>query len=217
MAYSFPLARAALSDLLPINAVSWGAMRLDEMSGSGDGRFWQAELAPPLWQAEVTLDVRYHQEIKEIAATIRKLQGAKNSFDLEDPLSKYPYQDPDGSILGASAVVVSAISGDRQTLTLSGLPALYKLTKGDKGSLDYTNGAATRKYFFEVSETVTASGGGVVSFEVFPTVPLGAAVAAAVTLARPTCRGFIKPDSFKPGTAQNLFTSGASFTFLERR
>lgn len=217
MAYSFPLARTALSDLLPINAVVWDNMRLDELSGSGDGRFWQTELATPLWTAEVTLDVRYHQEIKEIAATIRKLQGAKYSFDLEDPLSKYPYADPDGSILGVSAVTISAISGDRQTLTLGGLPAAYVLTKGDKGSLPYTVGAVTKKYFFEVSETVAASGGGVAVFEVFPTIPAAATVGAAVTLKRPTCRGFIKPESFKPGTAQNLFTSGASFTFLERR
>jgi len=216
MAFSFPLAVAALSDILPIESVVWGDQRNDELSGSGDARTWAANLADPLWTAEVGLPPGYHADMKEIAAVIRKLQGPRNSFFLVDPLSRYPKSDPIGSILGSSTVVIDAIASDRQAISLGGLPANFALTRGDKGQVNYSS-SPSRTWFFEVSETVTANSGGEVTFEVYPTVPLLVAVAAAVILKKPACKGFIMPGTFKPGTAADMFTRGAGFTFMERR
>lgn len=215
MAYTFPLALTVLSDILPIESVIWTDHRNDELSGIGSGRTWQANLADPLWTAEAGLALGYHADMKEIAAVVRKLQGAKNSFFLVDPTSPYPKSDPTGSILGSSSVTISAIGTDRQAITLAGLPASYVLTRGDKGQVNYSS--PSRTWFFEVSETVTASGGGAATFEVYPTVPLLVATSAAVILKKPACKGFIMPGTFKPGTAADMFTRSAGFTFMERR
>ena len=57
-----------LSDLLCIDSVTWDVQRNDELSGSGDGRVWQAELAPPLWTADIAININYHHQIKQLAA-----------------------------------------------------------------------------------------------------------------------------------------------------
>src|SRR4051812_13620834 len=110
MTVTYPYPLPFLADLLSIESVTWDIQRNDELSGSGDGRVWQAELAPPLWTGNVSLNIGYHNDLKQIAAKIRKLHGAQNSFFLCDPLSEYPQLDPDGSILGASVVRVGAIA-----------------------------------------------------------------------------------------------------------
>ncbi len=217
MAFSFPLAITVLSDILRIESVTWDVQRSDELDGSGDGRTWQIELAPPLWMADVKLTLAYHADAKKVAAIVRKLQGAQHSFLLVDPLSPYPASDPDGSILGSSTVQVNSIGSDRQSLSLKGLPASFVLTPGDKGQITYSS-SPSRNYYFEVSEAITANGSGVTAaFEVFPAVPTAIAANAAVTLKKPACKGFIVPGSFNPGSAANVITSGAAFKFMERR
>ena len=218
MAITYPYALTAFADLLNIESVTWGIRRNDELSGSGDGRIWQAELADPLWTGEVKLVNRPHHELKQIAALVRKLHGSQESLYLYDPLSKYPYADPDGSILGASTVQVHTVGAQFRTLRLKGLPASYVLTLGDKGQIAFSS-APVQNYFFEVSENITADGSGITAaFEVFPHVPTGVVANDAVTLAKPACKVFIMPESHNPGAAMTgLFTEGAGFMAMERR
>ena len=82
MAVSYPYSLPAFADLLKISSIVWDIQRNDELSGSGDGRVWQAELAPPLWTGTVTLADMYNAEAKQIAARIRKLHGAQAGFHL---------------------------------------------------------------------------------------------------------------------------------------
>ena len=217
MTIVYPYGLTVLADRLPIQSVTWDIKRNDELSGSGDSRVWQAELADPLWTADVQLDRDRHNEMKQIAALIRKLHGAQESFFLFDPLSKYPQADTDGTVLGASTVQVEAVGSERQTLALKGLPAGYELTLGDKGQIAYSSNP-TQNYFFEFSEGITADGSGVTAeVEVFPHVPAGLVADDAVTLARPACKVFIMPGSHSPGTARRAITEGAGFTVMERR
>ena len=109
MAVSYPYSLPAFADLLKISSIVWDIQRNDELSGSGDGRVWQAELAPPLWTGTVTISDMYNAEAKQIAARIRKLHGAQEALFLYDPLSKYPQADPDGTKLGSAAVSVAAL------------------------------------------------------------------------------------------------------------
>ena len=217
MAFTYPLSLASLADLFVIEEVEWDVQRNDELSGTGDARVWQAELADPLWTGRVTLVPAYHDAVKQIAARIRKLYGAQESFLLFDPLSKFPQADPAGVILGEAAVVIDAIGSGNRSLRLSGLPAGYVLTIGDKGQIVYSS-SPTRNFFFEVSETVAADGDGLTpEFEVFPHLPPGLTTGLSVILVKPACRGFIMPGSFKPGAATGMITSGAGFPFMERR
>jgi hypothetical protein len=206
---------ASLNDILPIEQVVWDIKRSDEISGDGDSRVWQAELADPLWTGEILLAEGESADLKRVAAIIRRLNGAQDSFFLCDPLSRYPFADPDGVILGASVVQIASIGLDNRSLALKGLPAAYKLTTGDKGQATF---ATSRNFFFEVSEDVTANGSGVTpQFDIFPHCPPGLAVNDLVILAKPACRVFIMPGTHNPGTARNTRTSGASFTVMERR
>ncbi len=97
MAITYPYPVSFLADRLNIESVMWDIKRNDELSGSGDGRVWQAELAPPLWTADVKLNIGRNASLKQIAALIRKLQGAQEQFFLFDPLSKFPQAYPDGN------------------------------------------------------------------------------------------------------------------------
>lgn len=220
MAIAYPYAVEVLADRLKIREVVWGASRNDELSGSGDGRVWQAELADPLWTADVKLAPAMSNEAKQVAALIRKLHGAQEAFFLYDPLSMFPQSDPTGSVLGASNVQVASVPSS-SSLTLKGLPDGYTLTLGDKLQIAFSSNPM-RYAFLEVCETVSAGSGGVSdTFEVFPHVPAGVGIDDEVVLKRPACLGFIVPGTFKPGTsigtADHKITDGASFTFMERR
>lgn len=211
MAITYPYGLTVLADLLKIASVKWDIQRNDEMSGSGDGRVWQAELAPPLWKADVTIQVGHRHEVEQIAALFRKLHGGQESFFLYSPVRKYPLLDPDGSIVGSNNVQVHTPSGGG--IRLKGLPAAYKLSRGDKLQITY---ATSRNYFGEVSEDVTADGSGVTAeFGVFPNLPAGLLANDAVILKKPACKMFLM--SFDPGTSDRVFTQGMMFQALERR
>ncbi|MBB3288154.1 MULTISPECIES: hypothetical protein [unclassified Rhizobium] len=221
MTVIYPYSLSAFADLLKIASVVWDVQRNDELSGIGDGRIWQAELAPPLWTGTVTLVPMLNQAAKQIAARIRKLHGAQEALFLYDPLSQYPQADIGGVTLGASAVKVSSVGGNFDTLALKGLPANYVLTVGDKMQIAY--GANPMRYaFLEVSETVAANGAGVTaSFGVFPFVPTGIVADLAVTLIKPACKCVIVPGSANPGTAGGSngggVTTGLTFKVIQKK
>ena len=214
MAISYPYSLPDFADLLKISSVVWDIQRNDELSGSGDGRVWQAELAPPLWTGTVTLADMYNAEAKQIAARIRKLHGAQEALFLYDPLSKYPQADPDGTKLGAASVSIAALGADNASMSLKGLPAGYKLTIGDKMQIAYGD----RHAFLELSETAAASGAGVTPvFEVFPHLPPGIAAGLNVALLRPACECVVMPGSHNPGTASGPITTGATFKIIQKK
>lgn len=215
MAITYPYSLAYLADTLCITDVIWDIQRNDELSGTGDGRVWQTELAPPLWIASVSLAPAYHDDAKQIAAKIRKLNGSQEAFYLYDPTSRFPQYDPTGSILGTSAVTVSGINTARNAIALAGLPANYVLTIGDKIQINYGTG---RTAFLEVSETVTASEIGTSPlFEVFPNVPVGITTSTAVILKNPACKMIITPTTHNPGTSVYAITSGATFRAIQKK
>ncbi|EJK79476.1 hypothetical protein [Rhizobium sp. AP16] len=214
MAVSYPYSLPAFADLLKISSIVWDIQRNDELSGSGDGRVWQAELAPPLWIGTVTLADMYNVEAKQIAARIRKLHGAQEALFLYDPLSKYPQADPDGTKLGAASVSVAALGADNASLSLKGLPAGYRLIVGDKMQVGYGG----RYAFLEVSETVAANGAGTTPvFGVFPHLPAGFSAGLSVVLLLPACKCIIMPGSHNPGTASGLITTDATFKIVQKK
>lgn len=151
MAVTYPYPLNDFADLLKISEVEWSVQRNDELSGSGDARIWQAELADPLWTGDVRLASATHDEAKQIAALIRKLHGAQHSFLLYDPLSKYPqsvnsalYQNviknPSFEDGQAPHVVGDAAGGSWGTATesaRSGRRSLRYIRSGQTGSATY--------------------------------------------------------------------------------
>ncbi|WP_085025597.1 hypothetical protein [Ensifer aridi] len=210
---SDPLPLSEIFDRLPIASVVWSIQRNDELSGVGSGTFWQAELAPVLWTAEVTLGRGLNDELKQAAALIRKLDGARQSFMLCDPVSVYPQADPKGTVLGAAQVTLGAIGSDRTVAPLQGLPAGYVLTIGDKLQIQ----SAGKTAFVEVSNTIAALAGGTANVSIFPRLPAWVAAGATVVLKRPACPVVIFPESHNPGTARRAVTEGAAFKVIQKK
>ncbi len=217
MTISFPYALPFLADKLKIANVVFDIQRNDERSGTGDGRVWQAELAPPLWLATVNLTTMLKDDGKQIAAKIRALGGAQNAFFLYDPQSQYPQKDPTGSILGSAAVKVNTIAGTRTAISLKGLPANYRLTTGDKIQINYSS-SPTRYAFLEVSEDIQASAGGITpEFSIFPRVPAGLVTNLDVILKKPAMKALIMPGSHNPGTSDIVTNTGATFKAIQKK
>jgi hypothetical protein len=209
------LALANLADLLRIESVVFDIRRNDELSGSGDGRLWQAELAPPLWTADIALQPAYHADAEDVATVLRSLNGSQEPFMLYSPTRRFPRADPTGALLGAYNPLISSIAPDRRNIALKFLPAGYVLMRGDKLQIVF----GERNQFLEiVDEVVTANGAGVTpSFRVFPHVRIGVGVDQAALLKNPACKMILQPGTHNPGRAQAVITMGATFKAIEKK
>lgn len=217
MAITYPYSLAAFADRLLISSVIWSVQRNDELSGAGDGRFFQAELAPPLWTGEVTLSIDRSDNVKQAAALVRKLHGAQEAFFMFDPLSPYPQSDPKGLVLGSANVQVNSVSTNRDAISLKGLPAGFVLTIGDKMQIAYGSNPV-RYAFLEFAETGAANGSGATGqLGVFPHVPVGVTTNLSVILKKPACRVVIFPGSHEPGRARRTVTEGAGFKVIQKK
>lgn len=208
-----PLALSVIFDRLPIATVEWNLQRNDSFSGLGSGDVWTAEEADPLWAGDITLGRGLHDELKQAAALIRSLGGARQSFMLCDPTSLFPQADPTGATIAGSNVTVRALGADRNIGRLQGLPLNYRLTVGDKVQL--TQG--TLRTFHEVSETIDANGAGQIDVKLHPWLPLSLAIGAVITLVRPACPVIVAPNSHKAGVSRRSVTEGASLRVLQKR
>ncbi|MCM2292299.1 hypothetical protein NAC44_08155 [Allorhizobium sp. BGMRC 0089] len=214
MALTYPYSVAFLSDLLPVASVSWSVQRNDELSGVGDGRLWQAELADPLWTAEIGLRPLRTGAARQIAAKVRALNGSQESVFLCDPMSWFPQADPGAKRLGDAQVFLQSAS--TTALALSGLPPGYRLTAGDKLSLTYET--ASRFAFLEVSEDAVADENGVTpAFSVFPHVPPAVTAGTAVTLNKPACRMVLQSGGFSDGKRSGSLISDMSLKLIQKK
>ncbi|MDS9468600.1 hypothetical protein RGQ15_13605 [Paracoccus sp. MBLB3053] len=201
MALTEPYPLAFLNDMLaPIADCQLSLVRYEEQSGSRSGQFWTAQLAPPLWQAAITLGPRRWEEGREINAKVTAL-GTMKSFLFADPC----YAPASGATAGGS-VVIGTIATNRTMLSLIGLPAGYRITAGDRFSTTHSGG---RYYFGEFVESITANGSGVTGqVAIEPPLPQGVVSGPNVRLDRPLIRLRVPQGSFTSFT----FTPGGLAT-----
>ena len=206
-------ALADVFDKLPVASVDWSIQRNDELSGSGSGDMWSAELADPLWSGDVVLGNGRNNELKQAAARIRSLRGTQVAFMMCDPISQFPQSDPRGALIGDAVITLRTIGSDRITVRCQGFPPGYVLTVGDKLQINYMNLIA----FVEVGDTLAADADGHLDAPIFPRLPSSFAAGALVIVKRPACPVIIVPDSHKAGTAARTVTSGAGFKVIQKR
>lgn len=193
MALSFPYALDFLAKCLTGDRVSLDLRRNDEMSGSGDGRFWAAELSRPLWTAQINLHAKQAAHAREINAKVWALDGSSKTFLFGDPAYKGPAS---GMTTGLGSVTVSSIRADRGAISLSGLPPGFVASAGDYLSINFGTG---RVYFGALAEGGTANGSGVLaSREIRPYLPMTITTGATVELVRPRFKAIIPPGGFTP-------------------
>lgn len=217
MTITYPYPVSYLSDKMKISGVTFDIQRNDELSTSGSGDTWQAELSPPLWIATVTIMNDYNNTVKQIAAKLRKLHGAQEQFLLVDPLSKYPASDPTGAVISGSIITVDEVGSDRQSIKFSGLPGLFKLTTGDKFTITYGSNPVIFSYH-EISEDITTDALGAMEFvQIFPHLPTSVAEGFNVIMNKPPCKMSVSTGSFTSGRSSGLMTDGLSFKAIQKK
>ena len=188
-----PLPLGQLSVYLEAAEVSFDIQRNDELSGTGDGRYWMAELAPPLWTVTLALRARGLGAARALDARLRALAGL-GTFLFADPA----YGGPAAGAPGA-AVQLTAIGSGRVEIGMSGLPAGFALTAGDRLSIVQ----GTVRYFGEICGDAVASASGVAAaVRVYPPLPFSVLSGAAVELAKPVLQVFVPPGGHRPASFQ---------------
>lgn len=208
MALSEPYPLAFLSSILRVASVQFDLIRFEESSGAGSGQLWTSEMADPLWQVDIAMADCPWSLAREINAKVKAL-GTMKSMHFSDA----SYSPAAGGVPGAGATI-SAISADRTRIALTGLPAAYRVTAGDR--LNINSGGASL-YFGEFAETVNASGSGVTAqITITPPLPFSLATGASVVMAAPVLRARV--GAFAPYTWQlGDYGAGASLTLVQKR
>jgi hypothetical protein len=205
MALVEPFGRAFLSDLLRIKTGRLYPMRRDELSELGSGAIWGKELAPVLWGGQFVVNASSLADARLFDARFAAL-GAARSFAFSDPTYDGPVFDPGGAVVDASTVTLASIAGDRQSISLAGLPAGYVITTGDRLSVEY---GATQFWMGQMAEGATANGSGATGLmAVEPAVHLGVSAGAVVRLKRPIVRMRLAKDGWPGFDAQPGFVAG---------
>lgn len=210
MALTEPYSLAFLSNILgPLSDCQFDLIRFEEASGTGSGQQWTAELSDPLWQVTMNLSPRRWAAAREINSKLQAL-GTVRSFHFADP----SYRPGSGGAAG-NAVTISALGSDLTSIALAGLPAGYRVTAGDRLSVNRNNASF---YFGTFAETVTASGAGVTAqIAVEPPLPQALAVGNAVALDRPVIRLRVPPGGFVPfRNLPGFYASGASLNLVQK-
>lgn len=208
MALSEPYPLAFLSSILRIASCQFEQLRFEELSGSGSGQLWTAQMASPLWQASVALSPCRWSLAREVNAKVAAL-GSMKSMHFADP----NYAPASGAVPGAG-VTISGISADRTRIALSGLPAAYRVTAGDRLN---TNNGGSSLYFGEFAETVTANGAGVTAqIAINPPLPMSIATGTAAVLGAPVLRARV--GGYTPYVEMlGGYSTGASLTLVQKR
>lgn len=219
MAWTYPLSLADFYDKLRIAVPgrNWELARFDQMSGLGNGQPLSAELASPLWRLPVQLVAMDNDEADQILAMLEMLNHPGRAFYFSNPKREYPAYDPTGSILGSSTPAIHTLESNNRQMRVSDLPSGYRLTQGDMLAFDYGPLGEKRRALHRITETVTASSGGLTPlFEVFPHVRSGALVGDLIMLSNPAVLASVVPGSFASGTADTVNTQGITFEVMQR-
>lgn len=212
MPLTFPLPLAGFFDTLPIARVKMRPGQAVSFSETGGGDLISHQLGARLWQGEITLDKDYHAIWAAIEARLSLLQEPGASFLVTDPRLPFPIDDPDGSKLGASVVLVKSVLSDGQALRLKGLPVNYRLSQGDLFGFTYA-GNPVRYAYHRVVTGGIAGIGGEVSVDVSPYIRPGAVENDPVTLIRAVCKAkIIEADA---GSSRALISDGGTFRFMQ--
>jgi len=198
---------------LPIKSLTSRPGRATSSSEAGDGSVITHQRGARLWQGTITLDMDAHEFWASIDATLSMLEEPGASFLFRDPRMTGPIADPQKVTLGAANPVISGLSGDTHGLDLSGLPAGYKLQRGDL--LGFSYGANPTRYAYHRVFTggIANLAGELSDLVVVPKIRSGAQVGAAVTLGTPVLKAILRQADY--GASRSKISEGGSFEWVQ--
>lgn len=184
-------------------------------------KFNVTETVSPVWRAEIETPIidRKDATLGEWSAFIAKLRGGVNNFLAHDYFRSTPLAYTSATApadIGAGwdgTAGVSALTA-AGSLTLSGLPANYVVSVGDRIGLEQTVSSVARYGYHEVITGGTANGSGAVTVTVSPFIKTGYfTTSATARLWQPKARFVIDPEY---GFDQTLTYGSISFAGIQR-
>lgn len=200
-------------DKLLINQYSFGLVDNLRQSQTVGGQVLTSQVGPRLWTGSISITQHSHMKNREAAAMLSNIQNPNTQFLFSPPKGMYPADDPTGSIMGATTPrITSPVSG--YAMTISGLPANYKITAGDYVS--YELGGVHRMHQF--AETKAANASGVLSaIRLINPIMAGNVPAnnTLIKLIKPTITVQFVPGSMSGGNVLLDRIEGISFSFTQ--
>ena len=216
---TFPLDLDILSDNLRAMTVKRKLQGFYDTTMDGNGEILGTSLAPRIWQGTTQIDVLTFRQASELEALINSLDETQNSFYFSDPRTAYPWYDPDGSIhagMGGTSFRLLDVSGDKQRIQIKNA-ADFKFYRGDLFHFDFGTDPVHRAFHQIVSrvETGDHTTGNTDWIEVRPPIRTGYTLNTILTFEKPALEIKIVPNTFEPGTAQDMVVSGMGFDWRQ--
>jgi len=215
MALTFPVSTAEFFDTLEVSQITFDCPEQMQVARTGGGEILPANIGPRLWTGEVSLWDQGHSAVAPVLAMISALREPGASFLAYDLTAPAPQSDPDGVALATVTPLILALPSDARMLSLKGLPSGFVLTAGDYLGFSYGTNPVRRALHRVVSGVVAGGTGQTAAFEVTPPRRPGAAINAAVSLIKASCKARIVPGSVSSGAAAAGITSGITFKFMQ--
>lgn len=170
--------------------------RVDFLSPEAGGHIGGVSAGFPRWAMTLALGPMGEDDGDAWHAFIPALNGQARTFYAWDLSRPYPKAYPGGfagmtrggggAFPSDGAVSSWSISGDREGLTLGGLPANFALSLRDMIGFRWTTSGAQRRHAVRVSEAAAGSSGGAVTVSITPPLPVLVPPGATVYLERPS-------------------------------
>lgn len=215
----------AISYPRPMLSIGFGSQKFEPehqstFAPTRGGQGVSVELGPARWRGEWQTNTLSEVDFNAFRSWLSSLRGAGRSFFGQDRLHRFPtnYAAGFGGLVRAGTATAFdgtattwSIDASRAALTLNGLPAGFVLVPGDYVGFSWST---NRRALVRVLEAATASGTGVATFDVEPTVPLVVPGGAVATLADPTCVMRLEPGS-TDAAADYQRTGSVSFRAIQ--
>lgn len=228
MDWSRPLPAEEFVDLFHVSEATFTPARFDEYSGLRSGQPLKAELASPLWRADITTTIVRNDDGEALAALFEALEHPGRDFFIYNPRKVGPRLDPDGDLLlgrpylhtslawddgliwnnampwgGAFPVpapTIHSVAENNRELRIQGLLAGYVLSRGDMVAFDYGPPEQMRRALHRVVDMLVTTGPDGITplFEVYPFVRPGWASGNPVHILLPSMRATLVPGTYRP-------------------
>lgn len=196
--YTFPRDMPLRNGFHPFESAQFEPIYGQVSAPTRGGRVQVANVMPPLWGMEFSSHLMPSDEAQDYLSWIQSLRGGGRLFKAWHPLCKYPRAYPAGWKSGFDGTgILTNIAAQRDEISVSDLPAGFKLMCGDMLSIPV---GTTGRTLHRVMMPATASGLGVITAKVEPFIPLAVAVESGgpeVLFEKPWCLAVIDASSIR--------------------
>lgn len=188
------LSRSAFMRKLVIAEASFEAPGQRQVTNLAGGEVLSAEIAPALWQGEISLSPMRGALAREVVSVLHHLEISGNAFRAFHPEKLWPLTDAGGATAAAATITISAHDASASTITVAGLPNGYVVSPGDMISWEYGS-SPTRYALHEFREGATVSAGSTGALQVYPHIRGTVPTNAPAEMVRPWCKAIVLPGS----------------------